>query len=95
MLIDETVHISRQTSKTVIGAAQHCFRSLKALAGQQLLSEIAGVNALHHPGKALQRLLGSGIMIAGVEQIEAVDPAVAFRGIGFRGVSADRECRQS
>ena len=50
---------------------------------QQFPEKIAAIHALHHPGQSLGRLLGRGIMVAGPDQIEAVNPARFFRGIGL------------
>ena len=41
------------------------------------------MDALHHPGQTLQAPLGRGIVIAGVDQVKAVDPARIFGGPGL------------
>ena len=63
----------RHAIESPIRPDQHRFRRFIAAAGLQYRTEIRRIDALHHPGQALQRPLGRGIVIAGPDEIDAVD----------------------
>ncbi len=80
---NEGVHIFGQSAEAMVRYRQHPFRSLKMLSGCQRAQEVGGVDALHHPGQPLLRLLGRCVVVAGIDQIEAVNPALGFGGVRF------------
>ena len=83
VVVYEPVHPLAQAAKALVGYAEDGFRAFEDRTGGQFVGEVTGGDALHHPGQALEAPLGGGIVIGGVDQVEAVDPAPALRGTGL------------
>ena len=83
MVHDKGMHPPGQLTEAAVRVAEHRLGGLEAFAGLQLLTEFGGIDALHHPGQALEGPLGGGVMVAGIDHIEAVDPSSGLRGILF------------
>ena len=72
VFVDEFVHPTGQFSKTFAGPGHYTFRCVKFFAGRKGHGEVGRRDALHDTGHLLQRALCGGIVIAGVNEVEAV-----------------------
>ena len=82
MIGHELMHGPGQAAKALSRDAQHRLRCLKAVSRCQLPAKLRRVHALHDPGQPLQGALSAGVVIPGVDQIEAVNPAPFLVGTG-------------
>ena len=76
MVVDKALHFFGKPVIAPAGKGQHGLRRFKALSGGKTYPQLGGGYALHHPGKSLGGAPHAGVMVAGVDKIEAVYPAV-------------------
>ena len=80
MVHHKLVHPLGQAIETCAGIAQYCLRCFEALPGLQHLAKVCRIDALHHTGKPLLGKSCRGIVIAGINQVEAVNSACILAG---------------
>ena len=78
--VDKVMHPPGQAAEALCREGNHRLRSLKAFFWLQGKGKGLRGNALHHPGEALQRSLGGGIVVAGINQIQAEDSTASLGG---------------
>ena len=84
MLQNKLVHSPGKAAETLIRHRHHCLRCLQPLTRKQLPVKTVRGDALHDAGEALQGTLGAGIVVTGINQVQAVGSPVILRGAGFR-----------
>ena len=88
MTIHKIMHICRKRIDAVLRIAHHRLRRIKALARRKLPEETMRIDTAHHAKRIVISLFNGGIMIAAVNEIEAVNLSPLL----IRALCFQKEC---
>ena len=82
MLADKAVHVARLTAEAVIGVGHDRFGGFKTFIRLEDIAESGGIHALYDARLEEGADLGAGVVVAAVDEVEAVNGADILARVG-------------